>query len=296
MAPFKYSAFGLTISSDFECQELRSGTGPFDVRFRFGDVPLAGDFATENVLSQVGAGKYLLKISGVARYLVTAGNDIAVDPSPLADVGAVHLFLLGSAMGALLHQRRVLPLHASAVSTPYGAVVFAGPSGSGKSTLAAALCRRGFGILADDVCAIDGSGVPAVMPGTTSLKVWADALRQLNIADRDLRPVRAGLKKYFLSSLHGLSADPVSLHSVYILEVSNSDRAVISPVPGLTKFQALIANTFRKSLVEPMGLMESYFEQIGKVAASARVRRVLRPRDGFRIDELVDLLIGDFAK
>jgi len=208
----------------------------------------------------------------------------------------VRLFLLGSALGALLHQRRVLPLHASAVSTPYGAVAFAGVSGAGKSTLAAALGRRGFDILADDVCVIDVSGVPTVMPGPQSLKIWADALPQLSIADRDLRPVRTGLKKYFVSSQSGVSAEPVKLHSVYILQASSSDRVTISPLFGFAKFQALIASTFRKSFLEPMGLAESFFTQVGIVGASAKVSGVLRPRAGFRIDELADLLIGDFAK
>lgn len=241
-------------------------------------------------------GKYLLSVAGTARYLVSDGKEIIVDPLPSADPDAVRLFLLGSCVGALLHQRHALPLHASSITTPTGAVVFAGPSGGGKSTLAAAFSRRGFPILADDVSVIDASGAPQVMPGTISLKLWCDALLALGLPDGNLRRVRAGLKKYFLPIPDGMSAKAVRLHSIYILQIANVARATVSPVSGLAKIRAFTANTFRKNFIDPMGLAESYFEQVGRVAALARMKCVVRPRDGFRIDDLVDLLIDDFDK
>ena len=49
-------------------------------------------------------------------------------------------------------------LHAGAVVCDGGAVALAGPSGSGKTSLALALQRRGAGLLADDVVAVERVG------------------------------------------------------------------------------------------------------------------------------------------
>ena len=66
----------------------------------------------------------------------------------------IRLYLLGSAMGVLLHQRGLLPLHANAVEIDGKAFAFMGASGSGKSTLAAWFHDHGYRIIADDVCAV----------------------------------------------------------------------------------------------------------------------------------------------
>ena len=64
------------------------------------------------------------------------------DPAPGRDLyeSDVRVFLLGSCIGALLHQRGILVLHAGAIHTDKGAVLFTGPWGIGKSTLLAASC------------------------------------------------------------------------------------------------------------------------------------------------------------
>jgi len=59
---------------------------------------------------------------------------------------------MGSAMGALLHQRNILALHAGTIAVNGGSVIFCGPSGIGKSTLAAGFRRRGYpNVAGDDV-------------------------------------------------------------------------------------------------------------------------------------------------
>jgi hypothetical protein len=62
---------------------------------------------------------------------------------------AVFMFHLLDEMGRLGGRRRVVGLHASAVATPRGALVFCGHSGYGKSTIAGKLLRRRR-LLADD--------------------------------------------------------------------------------------------------------------------------------------------------
>ncbi len=65
--------------------------------------------------------------------------------------GLLDAALEGPAQILSLALRGRFCLHASAVGTPSGAVLFSGPSGIGKSTLADALMHEGFKRLADDL-------------------------------------------------------------------------------------------------------------------------------------------------
>src|SRR5437762_891705 len=122
---FTYQAFGLAITSEIECPELLPGkAGLTDVYVRCGPVPEHLENAVKpGILCELGADRFLLKLDGVARYLICVGSEIVIDAVPKADPAAIRLFLLGPVFGALLHQRGILPLHGSAISTSKGAVL-----------------------------------------------------------------------------------------------------------------------------------------------------------------------------
>src|SRR6185436_17962029 len=90
----------------------------------------------------------------------------------------VGFHLVRSVTGAVLQQRGLLPLHASALLLGAGAIALLGPSRAGKSTLAAALARRGHPVLADDVVPVSPEPTPTVMGGSSVLQV-EDEYRQL---------------------------------------------------------------------------------------------------------------------
>jgi hypothetical protein len=81
--------------------------------------------------------------------------------------------VLGPGLVLALALQDVFCLHASAILTPAGAVVFAGPSGAGKSMLAARILAEGeFTRLADDIAPIqvDDSGC-SILPHFPQLKL-----------------------------------------------------------------------------------------------------------------------------
>ena len=57
-------------------------------------------------------------------------------------------------MGAILMQRKILPLHGSAIAIDGKAYAIVGDSGAGKSTLASAFLNKGYQLLSDDVIAV----------------------------------------------------------------------------------------------------------------------------------------------
>ncbi len=153
---YNYSAYGLNIYSEIPLPELLPGTeAPPDITICCRDVPgiLLGK-TTKFGIWEARKGELLLKIDHIAHYLILDGREIRVEAAVGSTAEDIRVFLLGSAMAALLHQRRLLVLHASSIQTERGAVLFMGRSGSGKSTLSAALVQRGYPLLADDVSAV----------------------------------------------------------------------------------------------------------------------------------------------
>ena len=172
----RYRVFGLSVLSELELPELarcEDAVSP-DVIVTTGSV--------DSTIASAGlhaAGADLVFVAeDVARFQISSGARIVIDPVPGADPRNVRLFLLGSAFGALLHQRGLLPLHANAVEVDGKAFAFMGESGAGKSTLAAWFHDHGYRVLADDVCVV-GIGedqTPRAYPGVQRLRLWSDAL------------------------------------------------------------------------------------------------------------------------
>ena len=75
----------------------------------------------------------------------------------LMDTRIFRLYILGTCMGAILMQRKILPLHGSVIAIDGKAYAIVGDSGAGKSTLASAFLKRGYQLLTDDVIAVSFS-------------------------------------------------------------------------------------------------------------------------------------------
>lgn len=295
---YYYQAFGLTITSALPCPELLPAEGAAEVNISFGAVPdsLEG-IQQQGVCYQVNSESFLLRLKGIARYLVTAGGRIIIERAPGAQDNEVRLFLLGSAFAALLQQRGLLPLHGCAVEVDGGAAVFLGPSGCGKSTLAGALRQRGYRVLADDVCAISFSptGNLLVQSAYPQLKLWADAVKFLGQNAEDLPRVRAELEKYLMPLGEGFANKSLPLTLVYELASNNSPDFELTSFQGMDKLTALMRHTYRMQFLAGTVGKKRHFEQCGQAARHCRVSRLVRPRYPFRLEELADLLEKDWV-
>jgi len=172
----------------------------------------------------------------------------------------VRAYLLGSAMGALLHQRGLLPLHANAIEIDGRAIAFAGPSGSGKSTLAAYFRARGRRLLSDDVCAVSfGPGGEAVAwPGVPRIKLWTDALAAFGHSAGDLEKVVNWEDKYSLPMTMAAPSGPLPLARIYLLGAAQG-KSRIEALSGAAAFDAVASNIYRSEFAGPLGRAESLF-------------------------------------
>jgi hypothetical protein len=260
-----YAAFGLRIASDIPLPELApspSDAAEPDLHIRIGSIPIPATSGQAICAGVTSFDQDLLLDFEPARYFITGGCDILVEPKSSTLSRDLRGYLLGSALGAALHQRKLLPLHANAVVGPSGAVAFAGPSGAGKSTLAAHLFDAGYRVLSDDVSVVTLAGQGAtIQPGVARIKLWADALHALGRTERDLERIWDGEEKYSLPLPPG-AFEPATLRRVVLLspERDASDLR-LERLSGARAVSALVENIYRWEFASALGSASALFAQ-----------------------------------
>lgn len=301
---YYYSAYGLSFASELELpplQQLSPRPSPFipDVEIVRGPVPRSLENPLKNgVRFQIKPGHLLMQMDGVARFYVTGGHRIVVESEPGSSEADMRVFLLGSVMVALFHQRKLLPLHASAIRVRDHCVIFCGPSGSGKSTAAHAFVRRGYAMLTDDICVTDPgqNREPMAFPGYPGFKLWEDSLLKYGDDPGVYTRIRQQLKKYMVPVPGQFNPEPLPIAKIYILSPSNSHDIRLQPVTGLNTFSALRRQTCKFKFIKFMGTADSYLQRAAQLSSRVPVIEVFRPIRPFLPNRLADILAEDFER
>lgn len=296
-----YRLAGLDIHTELALPELLAGDGTAPaVTIRTGKVPGRID----NIFPlapgwSAGPAGVLLEVPGIARFLIRNGAEIVVDAPQTSEPSQVRLYLLGSAFGALCHQRGLLPLHAAAMASPSGVCAFTGPSGAGKSTLLSFLARRGYPMVADDVCVIsfDGSQPPVALPAHPQIKLWADAVHAADLHASTTARVDPRRDKFYVALDHGMHfcSEPRPLQRLYLLaDGVDASEPVITPLSRAQALAELTRNTYRAFLLDPMGQWTRHFSTCARLVQHIDVYRLSRPRGLDRMPAVTDRLERHF--
>lgn len=275
-----YRAFGLTIDSQLPLPELPSASGVVDVQIRCGRVPdRLTDAATESWFSAT-VTELLLPVPGVANFYVHHGREIVVEEAANGSAGLLQFYLLGSAMGALFHQRGILALHASSVEIAGQAVLLAGDPGAGKSTLAAAFDRRGYPLLADDICVVAPAvgNRPRIVSGPPISKLTAATLDALNIPNTELDRVAAERDvDKFLLPRRPAACEQLPLGAVFVLWAGKTDALGLVELGAAQRVAALVAMTYRYPFLVGPNQLQRHLTQCGDLAKQVPVSLLTRP-------------------
>lgn len=292
MALQTYSVFGLIVRSEMPLKELSVAAEQYawDVDVRRGAIEECVEDHPGYNTRQAGT---LLYIPKVGRYLVRNGREVIVDAHPDASERNVRLFLLGSAFGALLHQRGLLPLHANAMEIDSRLVAFSGHSGAGKSTIAAWFHDRGHRILADDVCVIrfDDEGRPLAYPGIPRLRLWREALEAGGRAADDYHRSFDDMDKYDVPTRPHSQVDPVPLARIYLLrKASDGADGSIRRLTGVEAVDALVSNTYRGAYLKTINRTGEHLATCLRLARAVPIFEAARVWGFDQFDREAELL------
>ena len=289
---FVYRIFGLNFNSEIELPYLkRISTSSIDFSIIRGFVPThLPNICDKGILYETGPNDFLFKMDAICSYRVQNGNLITVQPKDESRNDELHLFLMGSVMGALLQQRSILTIHGSSIVKQDEAIVFAGFAASGKSTLVATLDKRGYSVASDDISAIaiNKKNNCLLYTGLPYIKLWKDVKDSLNFNDTMFR-VRPQLEKYIIPT-QNQSEGKYEVTKIFILQISNNQDYMIEEIIGAEKFNLLKTHTYRQKFLFGQGKMEIYFNNLAILAKSTKMFLLKRPPSPLMIDEFANFV------
>jgi hypothetical protein len=290
-----YRISGLSVASEIALPGVIAGAPGLmpQVTIRRGRVPQNLPHAgAAGPTWQIAGKQFLLRIPDIARFLLNSGSQIVVEPESGATAADIPIFILGTVFGILLHQREQIVLHASAVRVNGRAVLFCGSSGAGKSTLAAALAQRGYPLVTDDVCTLtlDDAGAPLVHPDGRQLKLWAQAIDRLNLAQQRGERVRQSLEKFYVEPGE-VFTEPLALGAVYVLREARPPHAAGIERPNAVDAALLLrGNAYQPLLVRRLGQKANYFHAATTIANVAGIFFLTRALDFAKMAEVIAML------
>lgn len=300
MITYEYWGYGLTIRSEIQFPELLvyPFSGEADLNIIIGTTPeiLAGDNVVNRVGVSITPNAYLLKIAGIAGYYAENGNTVIVQPAPGADDRSIRLFLLSNAMAAILHQRNIIPLHASAIKYQDGIALICGDSDAGKSTTLSMLQQHGYQIFSDEVCVLQPAAKIAnsvkAYASYPALKLWEDSFAMLNLekGGEEAR-IRPRILKYnrFYHEAFDTRALPVKV--VFVLETNNHAATPQALKLGtIPAFRALEQNTYKYEQVTAMQKRDVLFGAISRLTASVSIYQISRPKAQNTLTDVAELI------
>jgi hypothetical protein len=226
-------------------------------------------------------------------YLTADGRGVLCDPQSSSEIAWQRL-LIAQVLPFAAALQGLEVFHASAVSTPAGAIALLGPSGAGKTTLAIELCRMGAVFLADDVVALERAGDGLLAhPGTPVAGLASGGEHERprgGSAGPD--PIRTGPIGRVLASdareclvlMRGADA-PAPLAALFLLERTGRPRGLpgAAPTPvsadgarfeALGDARELLSATFNSVLIDGERLHRLL--DVCALAARGRVERIRR--------------------
>lgn len=295
MSLIAYRAYGLRIHAEFTCPELSLDPQPSetpDVVIRLLSPVRGASESLETGYYEVQSRSFRLAVAGVGNFRIEEGSRILIEPLEGVSLERVRLFLLGSAMGALLYQRGLFPLHGSAIETRWGAMIFVGAQGAGKSTLAAQFHRRGYRLLSDDVCAVTTTNqMLQVLPALAQMRLCKDAYERLGPPETG----RFHIDKFVIPIEDGYCTHPVPLKGIHILKNCEEGEQQFGLIHGFARIQLLLENLYRPQYLKGQSTQSDLMRLAGLIAQTVTIAEVSRRRDPETIEKLVDYLEATWA-
>lgn len=287
---YLYEAFGLTLQSEYLIAQLMPAADGAEVDVCICQADLSGYKVLPDHY-RISSRELVFSIADVGTFRVTEGKLVQVHPDQACTLSQLGVYIMGSCMGAVLHQRGLMPLHGSCVTDGTHAVLITGESGAGKSTLAAEFLSRGWKLLTDDVCAVlDPEGAAVVQPSYPSQKLWQDSLDHYGRPESDIHSL------YFSEEREKFGVDvrryfhPETVPLTMIVQLlPTQEPCSISQINAFTAIEQLMQNTYRLFMI-PREHQQRHFQRCATLAGKIPMMLLTRQNGVQCADKLYTLV------
>ncbi|MDQ8735961.1 aldolase [Paenibacillus sp. LHD-38] len=253
--------------------------------------------ASLNEYFAVNDNQVLIRVPDTAIFCISNGNSIVVSPFEGYNDDKIRLYILGTCMGVILLQKKILPLHGSAIAINGKAYAILGESGAGKSTLASILLEKGFHLLSDDLIPVtlNQNNVPMVSPSYPQQKMWQETIDHLGMSSSHFQPLFDRETKFAVPVSSRFCSHSLPLAGIFEL-VKTETTAAIEPIKGLVRFQMLLRHTFRNFLLEHLELQGWHFTTLSRFVNQIEMFQLQRSSSYFSAHELAAFLLNTIPK
>ncbi len=211
----------------------------------------------------------------------------------------VEICLLGEIFSLWLELRGIPAIHASAVVIDEQAIGFLSSNKGGKSALAAALMKKGFPLLTDDILPIEKrNGAFFGRPGYPQMRMWPDEAKFFHGSYMDLEIVHPGYSKRRIpvdkKGIGSFCSDVIPIRALYIPERLDYCKGIgIRPVSQKDAFIEMIRHSFSISIVEAIGLQIPRMQFLSDLVRNVPMRRLIYPSGFSHLSGVADILVED---
>ncbi|MFJ5621672.1 HPr kinase/phosphorylase [Peribacillus loiseleuriae] len=296
-----YKAFGLTVSSEIplpELQYIHIDEGETDIIIEKVELYSLWSELNSDEDFVIKKDWIMFRVTDTAIFFIQDGNRIFISPFEGAQEDEIRLYILGTCMGAVLLQRKILPLHGSAIAIEGKAYAIVGDSGAGKSTLASALLRRGYQLLSDDVIPITltNENIPIVTPSYPQQKLWLESLNQFGLESNNYQPLIVREDKFAVPVQSQFSVESLPLVGIFELVKGDFEEIEVHSIESLHRFYKMYYHTYRNFFLHNSGLMEWHFNTTAKMINKIDFYQLRRPTTRFTAHDLTDLVLTTLKK
>ena len=224
--------------------------------------------------------EFSMHVEGVGSFYASGGNYISLVLNPKATHANIELYLNGSTYGAILHQRKIMPMHGSCFVYNNKGIMLCGDSGAGKSSLTASFVLDGNEFLTDDVTPIlISNNKPYIWTMSDRIKLWEDSLKQLNQNKEGLHKIDPETEKFYYP-LKSYKDSTFMLNQIFLIEIHEESTIVFQEIKGAEKVTALRNEIYRLEYLDGMPENEAfYFKKLVEISKSTKITKLLRPKD-----------------
>lgn len=234
--------------------------------------------------------EFWLNVPSVARYSVSNGNSIIIDPVEGVDEDSIRVFLFHTCIEVLLKQRQVTVLPGYTLKFGDDGIAFSGSPRLGQSMLQGLWYKRGYVFLAGHSIALNEHG--HALPGLAQIEFWPPVIETLKLEKHVQKNLRPNIKKCVIPLEQQYYPRPLPLKIIYILKTHQQTDVLFTKINDEHKLphiqQLLAQNNVPADICYEMNTAEA--------KSSIQIIYIHLPAAGLKLQQLADDIEHDVSE